>query len=202
MKQTFLSDINIKNKFLLKLKLQKEGITKNDRRVCRLLFSVIILAGTLTCVAGPLRNSGQKLAEESRYMQKEIELYREFARDVGRQEKQLQQQIRWQLLQAKMPEQIDPERFVRLLYRKAEKDRVRIHKIKQVPGKAPKGKPGKPNFLAWEMVCSGNWNGLTAFVKEVEKQEPLTRLNRAVIIKSRQAGEISLQANVHVYFSL
>ena len=201
MKQTFFSDIN-NNKFLLKLKSLKENTTENSRKAFRLLFSVIILAGTVTGVAGPLRNSEQKLAKESSYMQKEIELYRAFASDEERQEKHLQQQIRWQQLRAKLPERIDPEQFVRLLYRKAERDSVRIQKIRQIPEKVYKSKSGNPSCLAWEMECSGDWSGLMAFLRELEKQDPLTRLNRAVIIKSRQAGEISLQANVHVYFSL
>lgn len=201
MKQTFFSDIN-NNKFLLKLKARKECMTENSRKACRLLFSVIILAGTVTGVAGPLRDSEQKLVKESSYMQKEIELYRAFAADEERQEKQLRQQIQWQLLRAKLPEKIDPEQFVRLLYRKAERDRVRIQKIRQIPEKANKSKSGKPGCMAWEMECSGDWSGLMAFLGEIEKQNPLTRLSRAVIINSRQAGEISLQANLHVYFSL
>ena len=202
MKQTFFSDIIIKNIFLLKLKLPKEGINENSKKACELLFSVIVLVCTVTGIAGPLRNSELKLAKESSYMQKEIELYREFASNEKRQEQQLQQQIQWQLLRAKLPEKIDPEQFVRLLYKKAERDGVRIQKIKQILDKANKSKSGNPGCMAWEMECSGDWSGLMAFLGELEGQAPLTRLSRAEIIRARHGGELSLQADVHVYLSL
>ena len=53
--------------------------------------------------------------------------------------------------------------------------------------------------LAWETECTGTWDDLADFIKDIEQQEPLTRLSNVQIAHTRNSRRLSLQGVVRVY---
>lgn len=175
----------------------RSGMTENSKYACILLLSVMVLTATFTGIAGPLQNLQQRRTEEIRYMQKEIELYRLFLQDPDRQEKLLQQQIVLHKLRGQLPADPQAELIVKKLYRKAEYNGVTITRLKQLPVR----KNEQPlQQLAWETECTGAWEDLLGFVKDIENQEPYTRLSDIQVSRVRNSREISVKAAVVVYF--
>ena len=74
MKQMLLSHIKAEKLFSL-----KRSMTENSKNACWLLFSVILLTGTVTGIAGPLENRVRLMTEQTSFMRKETALYRAFA---------------------------------------------------------------------------------------------------------------------------
>lgn len=191
MNLSFLSSL------MKKLSVLRSGMTENSKYACILLLSVMVLTATFTGIAGPLQNLQQRRTEEIRYMQKEIELYRLFLQDPDRQEKLLQQQIVLHKLRSQLPTDPQAELIVKQLYRKAEYNGVTITRLKQLPVR----KNEQPlQQLAWETECTGAWEDLLGFVKDIENQEPYTRLSDVQVSRVRNSREISVKAAVIVYF--
>ena len=86
MKQMLLSHIKAEKLFSL-----KRSMTENSKNACWLLFSVILLTGTVTGIAGPLENRVRQMAEQTDFMRKETALYRAFAENQDYAQKQAQQ---------------------------------------------------------------------------------------------------------------
>ena len=180
-----------------KLSALRSGMTENSRYACILLLSVMVLTATFTGIAGPLQHLQQRRTEEIRYMQKEINLYRQFIQDPDRHEKLLQQQILLHKLKGQLPVDPKAEMIVKQLYRKAECNGVAINRLKQLPVQ----KHEQPlQQLAWETECTGAWEDLLEFVKDIESQEPYTRLSGVQVFRIRNSRQISVKAAVVVYF--
>lgn len=75
MKQPLLSLMKTQKLFSL-----TKSMTENSKNACWLLLSVILLTGTVTGIAGPLENCVRQMAEQTSFRQKELVLYREFAK--------------------------------------------------------------------------------------------------------------------------
>ena len=197
-----------------KLYLLKTGMVENDKYACRLLLSVILLAGTVTGISRPLKNSARIMADQTRFMRKEFALYREFAAKQNSEQKQVQQQNLLQKLKRYVPEEIDPEEEVQRIYQMAGLRGITVLRFKQItdnPVHSPKT-GDRINRLIWETEFSGTWHDLISFFNDIETQSPCTRMEALQIRKSGETGkntvssgagrgtELSVRGRICVYY--
>ena len=174
-----------------KLLFLKKSMTENSKNACWLLLSVILLTGTVTGITGPLENHVRQMAGQTVFMQKEITLYREFAEDQNRVEKQVQQQDLLQKLREQVPEKIDPGEEMQRIYRLAGLHGITVQRFKQIPdGSANSDKTGnKAGRVLWETEFYGTWHDLVSFFSDIETQGPCTRMEMLQIRKSGEKGK-------------
>lgn len=168
----------------------KKSMTESSKNACLLLLSVILLAGTVTGIAGPLENRVRQMTEQTGFMRKELVLYRQFAEDQNRAEKQVR---RWDLLQklrGQLPGKIDPETEMQRIYRLAARHGIAIEKCKQITdASANFDKTGNTvTRLLWETEFYGDWQDLLNFFGNIENQGPCTRMEALQIRKSDGKG--------------
>ena len=111
MKQMLLSLIKAEKLFSL-----KRSMTENSKNACWLLFSVILLTGTVTGFAGPLENRVRLMTEQTSFMRKETALYRAFAENQDYAQKQAQQRDLLETLQKQIPENSASQRNLFTLF--------------------------------------------------------------------------------------
>ena len=186
MKQPVLSFIKIE-----KLNLLKKSMTENSKNACWLLLSVILLTGTVTGIAGPLDDCVREMADQTKFMRKEIILYREFAECRDREQKQVQQRFLLQKLQEQVPEEIDAEKELQRVYRLADLHGITVHVFKQILDSPFQSKTidNRINRLLWETEFSGTWHDLISFFNDIETQSPCTRMEALQIRKSGETGK-------------
>ena len=209
MKQPVLSFIKVET-----LNLLKKSMTENSKNACWLLLSVILLTGTVTGIAGPLDDCVREMADQTKFMRKEIILYREFAECRDREQKQVQQRFLLQKLQEQVPEEIDAEKELQRVYRLADLHGITVHVFKQIPDNPARSKTtgDRINRLLWETEFSGTWHDLISFFNDIETQSPCTRMEALQIRKSGEAGkdiipsetgrctELSVRGRICVYY--
>ena len=197
-----------------KLYLLKTGMNESGKYACRLLLSVILLAGTVTGISGPLENSVRITADQTRFMRKELALYREFAEKQNSEHKQVQQQSLLQKLQGYVPEEVDPEEEVQRIYQMAGLHGITVLRCKQITDNPIHSKKtgDRINRLIWETEFSGTWHDLISFFNDIETQSPCTRMEALQIRKSGEAGkdiipsgtgrctELSVRGRICVYY--
>ena len=197
-----------------KLYLLKTGMTENGKYACRLLLSVILLAGTVTGISGPLENSARIMADQTRFMRKELGLYREFAEKQNSEQNQIQRHNLSQKLQRYVPEEIDTEKEVQRIYQMAGLHGITVQRFKQITDNPVRSKKtgDRINRLVWETEFSGTWHDLICFFNDIETQSPCTRMEALQIRKSGEAGkdiipsetgrctELSVRGRICVYY--
>ena len=186
MKQVLLSLIKTEKVFSL-----TKSMTENSKNACWLLLSVILLTGTVTGIAGPLENCVRQMAEQTSFRQKELVLYREFAKkQTGAQRAAAEQQDVMQALQDQVPEHINPEEEVQRIYRLASLHGITVQRCKQIGNGSPasdKTKTGNNmGVFQWEAEFYGTWQGLIRFFSDIETQGPCTRI---MLLRIRKSGE-------------
>ena len=172
-----------------KLLFLNKSMTENSKNACCLLLSVILLAGTVTGITGPLENHLRQMAGQTNFMRKELVLYRQFAEDQNREHNQVQQRILLQKLREQVPEEMDPEAEVQRIYHLAGLHGIEVQCFKQIPdGSANSGKNvNKVSRFIWEAEFYGTWQDLVAFFSDIEAQGPCTRMETLQIRKSGEA---------------
>ena len=210
MKQMLLSHIKAEKLFSL-----KRSMTENSKNACWLLFSVILLTGTVTGIAGPLENRVRQMAEQTDFMRKETALYRAFAENQDYTQRQAQQRDLLEKLQEQIPEKLEPEEEVQKIYRLAGLHGIKVQRCKQVSvSSADSDKTGsKVNRFLWEAEFSGTWHDLLGFFNDIETRGPCTRIETLQICKSAEKGkgnavsetvkhtELTVSGRVCVYYS-
>ena len=210
MKQMLLSLIKVEKLFSL-----KRSMTENSKNACWLLFSVILLTGTVTGIAGPLENRVQQMAEQTGFMRKETALYRAFAENQDYAQKRAQQRDLLEKLQEQIPEKLEPEEEIQKIYRLADLHGIRVQRCKQVSvSSADSEKTGnKVNRFLWEAEFSGAWDDLLSFFNDIETRGPCTRIETLQIRKSAEKvkgnavsetvrhAELDVSGRVCVYYS-
>ena len=209
MKQSMFSYVKAIEKML-----SAKSMTENSKNACWLLLSVILLAGTVTGIAGPLDNSARQMADQTAFMRKEIIQYRDFAACREREKKQVQQRFVLQKLQEQVPEKIDAEKELQRVYHLADLHGITVHVFKQIPDNPTRSKTtgSQINRLIWETEFSGTWHDLISFFNDIETQSPCTRMEALQIRKSGEAGkdiipsetgrctELSVRGRICVYY--
>ena len=174
-------------------------MTENSKNMIRLLLSVILLACTVTVVAEPLHYEELRLTEEIKFMRKELVLYRSFLQRPDRREKQLSQRILQQQLEAKLPAQPAETAFMEQFYRSARRNGVVVRQIRQAPGRQA-GKAAKHlHSVVWDAECSGSWQALLGFIRDMENGDPVIRLDAVEINRNGNAG-LSVRAKLGTYY--
>ena len=190
-------------------------MTENSKNACWLLFSVILLTGTVTGIAGPLENRVRQMAEHTGFMRKETALYRAFAENQDYTQRQAQQRDLLEKLQEQIPEKLEPEEEVQKIYRLAGLHGIKVQRCKQVSvSSADSDKSGnKVNRFLWEADFSGTWHDLLSFFNDIETRGPCTRIETLQIRKSAEKGkgkavsetvrhtELAVSGRVCVYYS-
>ena len=186
MKQSLLSLIKT-----VKLYRLKKRMTENSKNACWLLFSVILLTGTVTGITGPLDSCVQIMTDRTGIMRKEIALYREFAASRDRVQKQAQQRNILQKLQEQVPEEADAEKELKRIYQLASLHGVTVLSFKQISDNQVQSitTSNRINRLLWETELSGTWHDLMSFFNDIETQSPCTRMEALRIRKSGETGE-------------
>ena len=197
-----------------KLCFLKKSMTENSKNACWLLLSVILLTGTVTGIAGPLENCVRQMAEQTNFRQKELVLYREFAKKQTGAQRTAEQQDVLQALQEQVPEHINPKEEVQRIYRLAGLHGITVQKLKRIPdGSADSDKSGnKVSRFLWETEFYGTWQELISFFSEIETQGPCTRMEMLQIRKSGEkrkakafsetgrGAELSVSGRICVYY--
>ena len=214
MKQMLLSLIKAE-----KLVSLKRSMTENSKNACWLLFSVILLTGMVTGVAGPLENRVRLMTEQTSFMRKETALYRAFAENQDYAQKQARQRDLLEMLQEQIPEKIEPEEEVQKIYRLAGLHSIKVQRCKQVSlSSADSDKTGnRVNRFLWETEFSGtwhdSWHDLLSFFNDIETRGPCTRIETLQIRKSAEKvkgnavsetvrhAELDVSGRVCVYYS-
>ena len=210
MKQMLLSHIKAEKLFSL-----KRSMTENSKNACWLLFSVILLTGTVTGIAGPLENRVRQMAEHTGFMRKETALYRAFAENQDYTQRQAQQRDLLEKLQEQIPEKLEPEEEVQKIYRLAGLHGIKVQRCKQVSvSSADSDKTGnKVNRFLWEADFSGTCHDLLSFFNDIETRGPCTRIETLQICKSAEKGkgnavsetvkhtELAVSGRICVYYS-
>ncbi len=210
MKQMLLSLIKAERLFSL-----KRSMTENSKNACWLLFSVILLTGTVTGIAGPLENRVRQMAGQTGFVRKETALYRAFAENQDYTQKQAQQRELLEMLKEQIPEKLEPEEEVQKIYRLAGLHGIKVERCKQVSvSSANSDKTGnKVNRVLWEAEFSGTWHDLVSFFNDIETRGPCTRIETLQIRKSAEKGkgkavsetgkhtELAVSGRVCVYYS-
>lgn len=186
MKQLLLSLVKTEKMFFL-----RKGMTENSKYACWLLFSVILLAGTITGIAGPLESRVQRMAEQTNFMRKEMRLYREFVENQDSVQKQVQQQNLLQKLQGYLSEEVDTEKEVQRIYQMAGLHGITIQRFKQIPDSSVHSNTTGRRIgrLLWEMEFSGTWQDLISFFNDIETQGPCTRMEALQVRKPGETGK-------------
>ena len=193
----------------------KKSMTENSKNACLLLFSVILLTGTVMGIAGPLESCVRQMAGQTGFMRKEIALYREFAENQNFAQKQAQQRDLLKKFQAQIPEKLEPEEEVQRIYRLAGLHGVKVQRCKQVSaGSANSDKTGnKISRFLWETEFSGTWHDLISFFSDIETRGPCTRIETLQVRKTAEKGkgkafsdavrhtELSVSGRVCVFYS-
>ena len=209
MKHSLLS--LIKN---VKIYQLKKRMTENSKNACWLLFSVILLTGTVTGITGPLDSCVQKMTDRTGMMRKEIALYREFAASRDRVQKQAQQRNILQKLQEQVPEEADAEKELKRIYQLASLHGVTVLSFKQISDNQVQSitTSNRINRLLWETEFSGTWHDLIRFFNDIETQGTCTRMEALRIRKSGETGkdivfsgtgrcaELSVRSRIIVYY--
>lgn len=210
MKQMLLSLIKAEKLFSL-----KRSMTENSKNACWLLFSVILLTGTVTGIAGPLENRVRQMTEQTGFMRKETALYRSFAENQDYAQKQAQQRDLLETLQEQIPEKPEPEEEIQKIYHLAGLHGIKVQKCKQVSvSSANPDKTGnRANRFLWDADFSGTWHDLLSFFNDIETRGPCTRIETLQICKSAENGkgnavsetvkhtELTVSGRVCVYYS-
>ena len=185
MKQPLLSLMKTQKLFSL-----TKSMTENSKNACWLLLSVILLTGTVTGIAGPLENCVRQMAEQTSFRQKELVLYREFAKKQTGEQKTAEQQDVLQALQEQVPEHINPEEEVQRIYRLAGLHGITVQRCKQIGnGSSASDKTKTGNNMGvfqWEAEFYGTWQDLIRFFSDIETQGPCTRIK---LLRIRKSGE-------------
>ena len=151
---------------------------------------MILLTGTVTGIAGPLENCVRQMAEQTSFWQKELVLYREFAKKQTGEQKTAEQQDALQALQEQVPEHINPEEEVQRIYRLAGLHGITVQRCKQIEnGSSASDKTKTGNNMGvfqWEAEFYGTWQDLIRFFSDIETQGPCTRIN---LLRIRKSGE-------------
>ena len=210
MKQMLLSHIKAEKLFSL-----KRSMTENSKNACWLLFSVILLTGTVTGFAGPLENRVRLMTEQTSFMRKETALYRAFAENQDYAQKQAQQRDLLETLQKQIPEKPEPEEEIQKIYHLAGLHGIKVQKCKHVSvSSANPDKTGnRANRFLWDAEFSGTWHDLLSFFNDIETRGPCTRIETLQIRKSAENGkgnavsetvkhtELTVSGRVCVYYS-
>ena len=159
-----------------------KSMTENSKNACWLLLSVILLTGTVTGIAGPLENCVRQMAEQTSFRQKELVLYREFAKKQTGAQRAAEQQDVLQALQEQVPEHINPEEEVQRIYRLAG-----LHGITVQPASDKTKTGNNMGVFQWEAEFYGTWQDLIRFFSDIETQGPCTRIR---LLRIRKSGEI------------
>jgi hypothetical protein len=176
-----------------KLLFLKKSMTENSKNACWLLLSVILLTGTVTGITGPLESCVRQIAEQTNFMRKEIVLYRQFAEDQYRVQKQAKQKELLQKLREQVPDKIDPEEEVQMIYHLAGLHGITVQRLKRISdGSANSDKTGnKAGKFLWETEFYGTWQDLISFFSDIETQGPCTRMETLQIRKSGEKGKVT-----------
>ncbi len=183
MKQMLFSLIKAEKLYSL-----KRSMTENSKNACWLLFSVILLTGTVTGIAGPLDNRVRQMAEQTGFMRKEAALYRAFAENQDYAQKQAQQRDLLETLQEQIPEKPEPEEEIQKIYHLAGLHGIKVQRCKQVSvSSANPDKTGnRVNRFLWEAEFSGTWYDVLSFFNDIETRGPCTRMETLQIRKSAE----------------
>ena len=111
--------------------MKKVRITENSKQALCLLFSVILLAGTVTGIILPLRETKEQLQERIRLMEKERLRYEAFASDFQREERQRQRKVRLLHLQQRLPLKLEDTVVVDSIYELARRSHVSVVKLRR-----------------------------------------------------------------------
>jgi|GEM_PF-1666986 len=150
------NSIRLKYKTLL---AHKRGMTENSKNLCHLLFSVILLTGTITGIAEPLNHEMLRIAEKTKYTEKEISLYQEFMQRPDRSRLYRQNQKAMEELRRKLPENLNADEVAGQFYRLAGKYGVTVRLMKQVKSMNNTdditGRNGKPGMTKRQTRTGG-----------------------------------------------
>ena len=187
MKQMLLSLIKAEKLFSL-----KRSMTENSKNACCLLFSVILLTGTVTGIAGPLENRVRKITEQTGFMRKETALYRAFAEDQDYAQKQARQRDLLEMLQEQIPEKIEPEEEVQKIYRLAGLHSIKVQRCKQVSlSSADSDKTGnRVNRFLWETR-----------IETLQIRKSAEKVKGNAVSETVRHAELDVSGRVCVYYS-
>ena len=132
----------------------------------------------------------RQMAEQTSFRQKELVLYREFAKKQTGEQKTAELQDVLQAMQEQVPEHINPEEEVQRIYRLAGLHGITVQRCKQIGnGSSASDKTKTGNNMGvfqWEAEFYGTWQDLIRFFSDIETQGPCTRIK---LLRIRKSGE-------------
>ena len=189
-------------------------ITETSKQALCLLFSVILLTGTVIGVFLPLRETAEELQGRIQLMEQERLRYEAFASAPRSQERQRQNKARLLHLQRRIPLKPEDAAMVGSIYDLARRNRVSVVKLRRKTeeasslgakssqgagkGKNKVGVADLPNTgLArcdWETEFSGTYFALLEFLQRLESTGAMVRLSGAVIrLSDKEDGSVRIQ---------
>ncbi len=199
--------------------MKKVRITENSKQALCLLFSVILLAGTVTGIILPLRETKEQLQERIRLMEKERLRYEAFASDFQREERQRQRKVRLLHLQQRLPLKLEDTVVVDSIYELARRSHVSVVKLRRTGEaslsgvKRNEGAGKRKNTVGarslsgtniercdWDAEFSGTYFALLDFFQHLETTGGMARLSGAVIRSSaKEVGSVHMQGVLSMF---
>lgn len=188
--------------------MKRVRITENSKQALCLLFSVILLAGTVMGIFLPLRETKEQVQERIRLMEKERLRYEAFASDPQREERQGQRKVRLLHLQRRLPSKTEDTVMVDSVYEWARRSHVSVVKLRRrtrgasLSGvKRNEGAGKGKNSIGdrslsginiercdWDAEFSGTYFTLLDFFQRLETTGGIVRLSGVEIRSSAKEG--------------